>query len=55
MTENPQLRWFLNWFVIKNQFVFLGLSAALISYILYMMIRRRKGERLGKNDIEPEI
>jgi hypothetical protein len=40
---------------IKNLYVFIGFSAMLISYILYTMIRRRKGERPGYEDREPEL
>ncbi len=45
----------MSWLVIKNREVFLVLSAALVSYILYMMIRRRRGERPGRKNTEPEI
>lgn len=40
---------------IKNLYLFIGLAAVLISYILYMMIRPRKGERPGEKDREPEL
>ena len=40
---------------IKNLYVFVGIAALLISYILYTMIRRRKGERPGFQDREPEL
>ncbi len=40
---------------IKNLYVFIGVSALLVSYLLYMMIRRRKGERPGFEDREAEL
>lgn len=40
---------------IKNLYVFIGFSALLIGYILYTMIRRRKGERPGFEDREAEL
>jgi hypothetical protein len=40
---------------IKNFYVFLGISALLVSYILYTMIRPRKGERAGFRDREPDL
>lgn len=40
---------------IKNLYVFIGVSAVLVSYLLYMMIRKRKGERPGSEDREAEL
>ena len=40
---------------ITSPAVFLALSALLIGYILYTMIRRRKGERPGYENREPEL
>jgi hypothetical protein len=40
---------------INSPIVFGLLAASLIGYILYMMIRRRKGERPGHRDTEPEL
>ena len=40
---------------IKNLYVFIGISAVLVSYILYTMIRTRKGERPGFRDREHEL
>jgi hypothetical protein len=31
--------------VIKDPWVFFGVAAAVVAYVLYMMIRKRKGER----------
>jgi hypothetical protein len=40
---------------IKNLYVFIGVAAVLISYILYTMIRPRRGERPGFEDREPDL
>jgi hypothetical protein len=40
---------------IENLYVFIGVSALLVSYILYTMIRKRKGERPGFEDRETEL
>jgi hypothetical protein len=40
---------------INNAYVFLGFSALLVGYILYTMIRPRKGLRRGDNQHEPEL
>jgi hypothetical protein len=45
----------MSWLIITNRELFLALSAGLIFYILYMMIRRRRGLRPGKGNTEPEI
>lgn len=42
-------------FSINNPWVFFGISAALVGYMLYTMIRRRKGERPGHERGEPEL
>jgi hypothetical protein len=40
---------------IKNAYIFYAASAVVIGYIVYMMIRRRKGERVGTGVHEPEL
>ncbi len=40
---------------INNPYVFLGISAFLVGYLLYTMIRRRKGLRPGFENREPEL
>ncbi len=40
---------------IKNAFVFLGVSALVVAYLLYTMIRKRKGLRPGYEKSEPEL
>ena len=45
----------MSWLSITNPIVFYAAAAALVSYVLYMMIRRRKGERPGFQNREPEL
>ena len=40
---------------IKNLYIFVGATVLLVSYILYMMIRSRKGERPGYEDRDSEL
>jgi len=40
---------------ITNPYLFFGVAGLLVAYILYMMIRTRKGERAGDRDREPEL
>jgi hypothetical protein len=40
---------------LKNAFVFFGIAALVMSYLLYMMVRKRKGERPGSASHEPEL
>src|SRR5262249_25090138 len=40
---------------ITNPWVFFGLGGALVAYLLYTMVRRRRGERKGVRDREPEL
>jgi hypothetical protein len=40
---------------ITNPWVFYGLGGALVAYLLYTMVRRRKGERVGVREREPEL
>ncbi len=40
---------------IKNIYIFTGIALLLVSYILYTMIRRRRGERPGFQDRETEL
>jgi len=40
---------------IKSPIVFLGLSALLVAYLIYTMIRKRKGLRPGFENREPEL
>jgi hypothetical protein len=45
----------MNGMIVKDPWVFFGVGGALVLYLLYMMIRRRKGERAGMPDREPEL
>ncbi len=40
---------------IKNGYIFFGVAAVVFGYILYTMIRARKGERPGFRDRESEL
>jgi len=40
---------------VTNPWVFFGVGGVVVVYLLYMMIRRRKGERAGRPDREPEL
>ncbi len=40
---------------IHNWAVFYAISSLLVGYLLYTMIRRRKGLRPGYEDREPEL
>jgi ABC-type multidrug transport system permease subunit len=42
-------------FDIKNKYIFFAVCAILIVYLLYMMIRKRKGERADAKIHEPEL
>jgi hypothetical protein len=46
---------FSNAFEIHNAYLFLVPSSALVAYLLYTMIRKRKGERPGHQGGEPEL
>jgi hypothetical protein len=40
---------------ITDPRIFFTIATALVVYVLYMMIRRRKGERPGVVNREPEL
>lgn len=42
-------------FTIHSPWLFFGLAFAVVGYLLYMMIRKRRGERPGFVDREPEL
>jgi hypothetical protein len=46
---------FLSRFAIKSGWIYYTASALFVSYLLYTMIRRRKGERPGTRVQEPEL
>ena len=41
--------------MVTNPWIFFGVAGALVAYLLYMMIRKRKGERPGYQDREAEL
>jgi hypothetical protein len=45
----------MNRWAVTDPWVFFGVAGAVVSYLLYMMIRRRKGERSGIPDREPDL
>ena len=45
----------MNGWMITNPWIFYGAGGALVAYLLYTMLRRRKGERLGVRGREPEL
>jgi hypothetical protein len=40
---------------VTNPWVFFGVGGMVVAYTLYMMIRRRKGERSGAADGEGDL
>ena len=40
---------------VTNPYYFFGVSALIVAYLLYMVIRKRKGERPGTSIREPEL
>ena len=45
----------MNHWSITSPWVFFGFGGALVAYLLYTMVRRRKGERAGVGNREPEL
>ena len=45
----------MNGWMITNPWVFFGAGGALVAYLLYTMLRRRKGERTGVRERDPEL
>ncbi len=41
--------------MIKNPWVFFGAAAVVVGYLLYMIVRKRKGLRQGSEQREPEL
>lgn len=40
---------------VRNPWLFFGVAGLVVGYMLYTMIRRRKGERPGEGWREPEL
>ena len=45
----------MNQWSITNPWVFYGVGGALVAYLLYTMVRRRKGDRIGVRKGEPDL
>jgi hypothetical protein len=45
----------MNRWAVTDPWLFFGVAGAVVLYLLYMMVRRRKGERSGIPDREPEL
>jgi len=45
----------MNQWTVTNPWVFFGVGGMVVVYMLYMMIRGRKGGRAGVSDREPEL
>ncbi len=45
----------MNGWTITDPRIFFTIAGVLVAYVLYMMIRRRKGERPGNTVREPEL
>ena len=40
---------------VTDPWIFFGIAGAVVAYVIYMMIRRRKGERPDVASREPEL
>ena len=40
---------------VTSPYVFFGVSGLIVAYLLYMIFRKRKGERPGNTVREPEL
>jgi hypothetical protein len=47
--------YFMNRWAVTDPYVFFGVAGTIVLYLLYMMIRRRKGERPGIPDRELDL
>jgi hypothetical protein len=45
----------VNDWIVRDSRIFFGVAGAIVVYILYMIIRRRKGERAGSGAREAEL
>ena len=41
--------------MVTDPWIFYGVAGAVVAYLLYMMVRRRRGERAGYAEKEPEL
>ncbi len=45
----------MNRWAITDPWLFFGGAGALVAYLLYTMVRKRRGERVGEKTREPEL
>jgi hypothetical protein len=45
----------MNRWAVTDPYLFFGIAGAVVSYLLYMMIRRRKDDRSSMPDHEPDL
>ena len=45
----------MNRWTVTDPWIFFGVAGPLVGYLLYMMIRRRRGERAGFADRETDL
>jgi hypothetical protein len=45
----------MNGWKVTDPRIFFGIAGAIVAYVLYMMIRKRKGERSGAASREIEL
>jgi hypothetical protein len=45
----------MNRWMVTDPWIFFGVAGAIVAYLLYMMVRRRRGERAGFADKEREL
>ena len=45
----------MNRWLVTDPWVFFGVGGAIVAYMFYMMIRRRRGERAGFADRETDL
>ena len=46
---------FLSQFAVRSGWIYYPVASIFVAYLLYMMIRRRRGERAGTTVREPEL
>jgi hypothetical protein len=45
----------MNGWMVTDPRIFFGIAGVVVAYVLYMMIRKRKGERPGIASRDPEL
>ena len=41
--------------MVRNPYIFFGVAGVIVAYLLYIFIRKRKGDRPGTTVREPEL